>query len=96
MIFDAFINAAEVYNPDDGTDLVGLMIIYGIPIVPASLAAWAALKVKTQVQNSHKENMRDDLDSKFADLGGKVDAVHTVVTDHGTRLNSIESHLRGR
>ena len=47
-----------------------------------------------QVVNNHghKPVLRADIDT----LGVKLDAVLGTLTDHGTRLNGIETYLRGR
>lgn len=103
--------ASEIYEPDNGWGLAGLLII-GLPstitAVFSGVFIWRQRKhgdkldrveantvaTVAQVVNNHghKPVLRADIDT----LGVKLDAVLGTLTDHGTRLNGIETYLRGR
>ncbi|QDK01134.1 minor tail protein [Mycobacterium phage Purky] len=75
--------AAEVYNPDDATDLLGLVIIG----LPASLPAIAALWVTVRGQRKGRERARR--------IDAKTDEIHEqVVNTHDTNLRADFDELR--
>ena len=75
--------------------IVGVFII----TIPGIIAAVVALlnrrdgrAIRSHLDDGHKDPLRSDLDRVLE----KLDDMHTTLTDHGERLNSIESHLRAR
>lgn len=88
--------AQEVVVPTGEHDL---MWIIGVLIVtaPGIIAAIVAIlnrrdgkAIKGHVVNGRTDPLRTDLDRVLI----KLNDVHDTLTDHGGRLNSIESHLR--
>lgn len=69
---------------------------WAIIAIALVIAIRTIFQVKHQVKNSHEENLRDDLDNKFASLEAKMGLALDQLGDHGDRLNSIEEHLRDR
>lgn len=83
MIADVLRSAAEVYNPDDATDLLGLVIIG----LPASLPAIAALWVTVRGQRKGRERARR--------VDAKTTEIHQhVVNTHDTNMREDLDELR--
>lgn len=97
--------AAEVYEPDNGTGLIGLLII-GLPsTIAATLSGWALVRQKRieagvqatnkQVVNGHADAdpLRKDLDTKFAQLGSKIDGLDGLVRTQGRDIGGIREDV---
>lgn len=81
------------WNPDSWMDVVALLVVAAPGIIGAIVAMLNrrdGKAIKGQVVNGHTDPLRSDLDRVLL----KLNDVHDTLTDHGGRLNSIESHLR--
>lgn len=69
--------ASEVgYNPDDGIDILGLIIIWGVPTLGTVIVGW--LTVRGQIKGVARARKID----------AKTDEIHEqTVNDHGSKSN---------
>lgn len=99
-------NASDVYEPNDGYGLAGLLII-GLPaLVTAAGTVWVLIrqrgvraqvdrvaKTNSQVVNGHTE-MRTELDEKFDRLGTDVQKLGTKLDAvHTLVVRHLEEHI---
>ena len=83
---EVFRTAAEQFDPSDGIDLIGMLIVALPAIIAAFLTGWVGI-ITVRGQRRGRERRKEDREV-LDDMAGKVDVVKREVrNDHGDDQN---------